>query len=138
MDKRIGFWLQNIPYIWVSGKTPQDCYRYYIFSSSENLTLFDSNNKSIQAQRVWRKPILPDKDPPKTYWSLFPFEGKDCKMVRNYFSVWIHVRMTGNVRMEGKPILGLYSPSPIEATLTVINPRTNYRKEINKLYNLDN
>jgi len=50
-DLTIGFWLKDIPYVWVPGKTLKDCYRFYLFDLKyENLHLFSTNDHPLPAR----------------------------------------------------------------------------------------
>lgn len=135
LDLQLGFWLKNIPYVWVPGKTVETCNRYYIFhGNKENLTIFLENNPMSGEHHTNIKPL--DMNPLTPSFSLFSF-GKhpetDCKMVRNCFGVWVYdlnLYDIGGPRMEGIRL----SSSPISAKVpkkfVIINPSTNYKKEI--------
>ena len=43
-DNDIGFWIKNVPYVWVNGKTIEECKRFYILDSNKFIAVFDENN----------------------------------------------------------------------------------------------
>ncbi len=134
LDSLIGFWLQRVPYVWVPGKTPETCHRYYIFHGNKENLIFFTGNESVSGKNT--RGVTPlTTDPLTPSFSLFAFKSKDtdCKMVRNCFSVWVYYLNpfeTGEIRMEGVRLSSWGPSTAVTGKVTVINPKTKYRKEI--------
>lgn len=118
-DNLIGFWIKDVPYLWVQGKTPDTSKRFYI---SYNIGVFDKENHILDSQGVQIYTVEGKIDPVETF-SLLPFPTKkECDLVRDYFLVWtffpiqsLHLAITQkekispwtnkvDIRIEGKKV----------------------------------
>ena len=134
LDSHIGFWLKGSVYVWVPGDTPEECHRYYIFygeKEKENFFLFLENSHYPGKDIMKIKPLA--KDPLEPNFVLFPFSGKNCEMVKNCFSVWVYdlnPYEIGELRLEGVSLSSWGASTKVPNKFTIINPKTNYVKEI--------
>ena len=111
-DNEVGFWIENVPYLWVQGDTIFSSKRFYLLKDY-TLELFDENNNLVDMTNRKNVGMRTPEDrrlsTSKETFSLIPVDSQSgdsgengmCKFVRNYFLVW-----TFSTReRDGKPIL---------------------------------
>lgn len=78
-DKEIGFWIENLPYIWVNGKKNSNCKRFYLVD--ENYNVYDQEQNIIK--------ISDNFSTDKLVCLLKIKTDNKCVIVRNSFLVWV-------------------------------------------------
>nr|QBK86103.1 MAG: hypothetical protein LCMAC101_06980 [Marseillevirus LCMAC101] len=127
LDKQIGFWLEDVPYVWISGKTKEECYRYYLFSlyNEENLRLYTIENVPISAKQA--RDMVIASIPPLPSFSIFPFTSA---ITRNCSLVWVYSSIRNqDIRIQGDNVK-TYEERSISDNLVIINPKTDYRIDL--------
>ena len=120
-DNDIGFWIKNVPYVWVNGKTIEECKRFYILDSNKFIAVFDENNFIVRGNV---------NSSNKTF-SILPLRTDSCKMVRNCFLLHIFGNAKNNVRVEGNTLSEKVATSPnLDFIFNIVDPKTNYQQRI--------
>jgi len=140
-DNIIGFWVKDVPYVWVNGKTYSDCKRFYILDFTKFISVFDENNKIVSG-------LDAEKDESKTTFSIFPLKMGECNLVRNCFLLHNHDlgRSTATVtpewlndnfknaivKVEGKILTEkcVINKRNFEFFFEIVDPKTNYHQRI--------
>lgn len=124
LDHTIGFWIENVPYVWHPGKTIKSCKRYYIFEC-DGCLVFTRDLTAVSTSHL---------DAGESYSILPLAPSKKYDVVRNCF-LYHHSNYpsNGNVRMEGEDIVGDIPLVHTPETLTIKNPGTDYSLDV-KLY----
>lgn len=123
LDNTIGFWLENIPYVWHEGKTIKTCKRYYIFECSDCL-VFTRDLIAVSVSQL---------DAEETYSILPLAPSKKYDIVRNCFLYQHSEYPEGNIRVEGRDVSGEIPKISTPKTITITNPGTDYSLDV-KLY----
>jgi len=124
-DNNIGFWIKDVPYVWVNGKTVEECKRFYILDSIKFMAVFDETNKIIGGNTEAIKST-------KKTFSILPLRTDSCKIVRNCFLLHKFGNFPKNaVRVEGK-MLAENEPPKVNPgfIFDVVDPKTNYHQKI--------
>lgn len=123
-DNDIGFWIKNVPYVWVNGKTIEECKRFYILDLSKFIAVFDEDNFIVGGDTENIKPSN------KTY-SILPLSVGNCEIVRNCFLLYNFGTPKNNVRVEGKKLSENISDSlNSDFFFNIVDPKTNYQQRI--------
>ncbi len=105
IDNLVGFWVKNVPYIWVGGKTKEDCVRYYI-TSDNDVNYIEHEGQLIPSEQhlIEKLPLAP------IYFFKLKNIKEDCRWISDYFRVYNRVskkikNLNGvDIRVEGKKI----------------------------------
>jgi SAM-dependent methyltransferase len=120
-DKDIGFWIKNVPYVWVNGETIEECKRFYILDSIKFMSVFDENNFIVGGNV---------NSSNKTF-SILPLRTNSCKIVRNCFLLHNFGNAKNNVRVEGNELSEKVSNSSnFDFIFNIVDPKTNYQQRI--------
>ena len=100
-DDEIGFWLRGIPYVWVNGRTIDQCKRFYIVPPRTPVITFDKGNEGETLTEV--KSEIFGRGQHESV-SLLPMpEG--CQLPRNCFLIWLgQTILAKTVRLEGQSV----------------------------------
>jgi ubiquinone/menaquinone biosynthesis C-methylase UbiE len=87
-DSHIGFWIENIPYVWVPGIELSQSKRFYIFQK-DTISAFDSQNNLVSVTDDLRGDLKGDlREDLKGDLCIIPLALiGDCNLVRNCFLV---------------------------------------------------
>jgi hypothetical protein len=152
LDKELGFWLKGIPYLlYIKGDNLKDCYRYYLFPDNGFKVNIFRNGISEELTEV--RNILKGSDfiDFNLIYTPFPIKyNTKYHILINLFSIFIYdfeIQLNGlysndkfisfdeefykGVRIEGVPVKKIEIPQSLENIITIINPITNYKKDIN-------
>jgi len=113
LDSKIGFWIQNVPYVWSEGETVDKCRRFYLVDH-EACAVFDSKNRITTIPNVGKALFLGGVKKTETF-CLLPLSGEaaekeGCDVVRNYFLA-LHFWNTGTGFDSVSKILGALTKS---------------------------
>jgi hypothetical protein len=102
-DNDIRFWLRGIPYVWVNGRTIDQCKRFYIVPPRTKIVTFNERNEAESLTEVKTRLFGQALNLTDTF-SLLPIpEG--CQLPRHCFLIWLgkHIQAR-SVRLEGKNV----------------------------------
>jgi hypothetical protein len=143
-DKKIGFWIKGIPYIWIEGKNIFDSQRLYLLNSSgSKLVVFDEDNNPTFLSSVIRSKSKKDEGEINKYkkfgrnsegpYTLFPFSDK-CVLPKQCFQVWTKDKnfKSQEIRLEGE-IIDLPEDLPdIDYKVVIFSDKSDLSKSKSK------
>lgn len=119
-DSHIGFWISDLPYVWVPSDVIEECKRYYLLRvKGLELSLFDNHNFMTTDHKTEDLCILPLGN------------IGTCNLVRNCFLV-NDTSLKGEIRIAGaghafkKDERALNEDDIINGVVNIIDPDTNY------------
>jgi hypothetical protein len=153
LDNELGFWLKGIPYLlYTKGDKLKDCYRYYLFPDNGFKVNIFKNGVSEELTEVRNKfKGLKDCIDFNLIYTPFPIKyNTKYNILINLFSIFIYdfeIKLNGlytnnkfipfdyefykGIRIEGIPVKKIDIPKSLENIITIVNPITNYKKNIN-------
>lgn len=114
IDKKIGMWLENIPYLWIGGKSLETCYRFYLLHLN-SCVVYDKKGYAIDPAIIVDK-ITINKIKPSETFSIFPIVGDGCNTSRNLFLVYMFNDLIGVNTLDKvitQPIKNMFPNSTI-------------------------
>jgi hypothetical protein len=62
IDILVGFWIGEMPYIWISNENYKECKRFYLFNPEGDFSLFGENNEVTNREYILNKRIKINND----------------------------------------------------------------------------
>lgn len=81
-DHEIGFWIQNVPYIWVKGKSKENSTRYYLSHDNNVHYIY-----SVKFSKLMPAEYFKLKDITVPIFFFYVEINKKCEWIRRYFQV---------------------------------------------------
>ena len=96
-DNLVEFWVKDVPYLWVEGKTIYDSKRFYIL---DYISVFDKEDHILDPKYIQTALYERKLDPAETF-SILPFpKEKECQMVKNYFLAWTFSKLVASTKLN--------------------------------------
>lgn len=83
-DLEVGFWIKDVPYLWVPSKTLPECKRFYFISG---IDVFSESTHEHALSKISDRIVKEEFKFEDLEYSILPIKG-NCSIVFNYFLVW--------------------------------------------------